>query len=134
MVMAGTAFQDGTGKLLFGPHERLPLAGHYKVAFHLAIRNLDIFASSDELVRLDVYGNDHALAARFIQGADLDSEYCWYELLFDYTDLTLKLEYRIALLKKGLAGSVYDVTVEKIGDIRQTYPPSSVIVSDGDES
>jgi hypothetical protein len=125
MVMAGAAYQDGTGKLLFGPQERLPLVGHYKVAFNLAFKNLDVFGASDQLVRLDVYGNDHALAVRYLQGAELVSKYHWYELLFDYTDLMLKLEYRVALLRKGLAGSVYDVTVEKVGDIQQVYPATS---------
>ncbi|HEY6312976.1 MAG TPA: hypothetical protein VIY52_19540 [Streptosporangiaceae bacterium] len=134
MVIAGVAYEDGTGKLLFGPQERLPLIGHYKVMFHLAYKNLDRFAPDDKLVRLDVYGDDHALAQRFMSATDLDSGYRWYELFFEYTNLALKLEYRIALLRKGLAGSVYDVTVEKIGDIQRAYPPSSVLSPDGNDS
>jgi hypothetical protein len=134
MVIAGTAYEDGTGKLLFGPQERLPLAGRYKVAFHLVIKNLVLFDGSDKLVRLDVYGNDRALAKRFIEAAGLRSQYSWYELSFDYLDLTLKLEYRIALLKKDLQAAIYDVTVEKIGDIHQIYPSSNVPVANGDEA
>ena len=133
MVMAGAAFEDGTGKLLFGPHERLPLVGRYKVMFRLSFKNLDLFDADDRLVRLDVYGNDGRLAADFFSRADLDDQYHWYELQFDYTDLSLKLEYRVALLKKGLAGSVYDVTVEKIEDIQKAYPPSYVLGSDKED-
>ena len=130
MVIAGAAYEDGTGKLLFGPQERLPLAGHYKATFRLSFKNLDLFNTDDQLVRLDVYGNDRPLAAQIYTRADLKDQYNWYGLLFDYTDLSLKLEYRIALLKKGLAGSVYDVTVEKIADIQKAYPPSCVLGSD----
>jgi hypothetical protein len=134
MVIAGSAYEDGTGKLLFGPQERLPLVGRYKVMFHLSFTNLDLFGADDRLVRLDVYGNDRPLAAQIFSRADLDGQYHWYELRFDYTDLSLKLEYRVALLKKGLSGSVYDVTVDKIEDIHRAYPPSYVLARDREGS
>jgi len=133
MVMAGVAYEDGTGKLLFGPQERLPLVGRYKVMFRLSFKNLDLFDADDQLVRLDVYGNDRPLVAQIFSRADLKGQYDWYGLLFDYTDLSLKLEYRVALLKKGVAGSVYDVTVEKIADIQKAYPPSCVLASDRED-
>jgi hypothetical protein len=133
MVMAGAAYEDGTGKLLFGPQEHLPLVGHYEAKFHLSFKNLDLFDADDRLVRLDVYGDDRPLAAQIFTRVDLRDEYDWYELLFDYTDLSLKLEYRVALLKKGLAGSVYDVTVRKIADIQKAYPPSCVLASNRED-
>lgn len=116
LVMKGRATRDGTDKLLYGPYEVLPLTGSYRVSFHLAINPPEGLPHQTPVVRLDVLAQDKPLAVRHLRASDVERGFDWYWLSFEYRELGCKLEYRVALLKKDVEVTSYDVTVQRLAD------------------
>jgi hypothetical protein len=115
LVLSGTAAVDGTDKLIYGPYETLPMAGTYRVRLNLSVTPPEGATEDTLILRLDVNGSNQQLSERFYSTKDVIGTEKSYELVFRYKDTSEKLEYRVALLKKGTSATVYDVTVERIG-------------------
>jgi hypothetical protein len=115
VVMCGRALRDGTDKLIYGPYETLPLKGKYRVDFRLAVEIAPENEPSLPLVRIDINGAESVLAEKTLLGSQVSNDYEWYSLTFRYVDLTEKLEYRVALLQKGVEGKLYDIMLRHLG-------------------
>ena len=117
LKLEGEAPRDGTEKLVYGPYETLPLTGTYRVTFGLKVTPPKGADGATPVLRLDVNGSNpnQRPAERFYSADDLTKGQKSFELTFRYSDLREKLEYRVSLLKKGTAGSIYDVTLERTG-------------------
>ncbi|MCG7205737.1 hypothetical protein [Streptomyces arenae] len=115
ITLWGKALRDGTDKLVYGPHETLPLRGSYRVDFRFAIKAGPDNEMFRPMVRIDVNGADSRLAEKVLLGSQVSNEYEWYSLTFRYADIKEKLEYRVALLQKDTEGKIYDVIVRYLG-------------------
>ncbi len=110
------ATEDGTHKLIYGPYETLPIQGLYRISFtSLKVEVPEGTPDTDRVVRLDVNGSNAQLAERFLTARDVKKPGVTYAMTFRYRNTEEKLEYRIALLKKGVSGCIYDLVLERIG-------------------
>jgi len=126
LILEARTVEDANNKLIYGPHERLPIIGTYRVNFRsLKLTPPDGAGPDDLIATLDVYGTDRVLAEKHIyvknlaenghpRESDLNNSK-QFDVTFRYRDVTEQIEYRINIPIKDVYCSIYDLSVERIG-------------------
>lgn len=126
LILEARTVEDANNRLIYGPHERLPIIGTYRVNFRsLKLTPPDGAGPDDLIATLDVYGTDRVLAEKHIyvknlaenghpRESDLNNSK-QFDVTFRYRDVTEQIEYRINIPIKDVYCSIYDLSVERIG-------------------
>ena len=100
-AIKGRILESGHEKgLVYGPYEKLPVTGTYSVTFRLKGVVDESIEDESQVVRLDVYNDQECgvIEEIFLLANQISRTYVDYELQFRYTNLSLPLEYRVAIL------------------------------------